>query len=54
MYNKTCIDILIADIYNDTYTKTEIDTLMSNIEFSSYYVKTEIDTLSSNVDLSSY
>ena len=31
MYNKTYVDVWIADIYNDTYIKTEIDTLMSNI-----------------------
>ena len=31
MYNKTSIDILIADIYNDTYINTEIDSLISNI-----------------------
>ena len=29
MYNKTFVDILIADIYNDTYTKTEIDSTLS-------------------------
>ena len=31
MYNKTYVDILIADIYNDTYIKTEIESLISNI-----------------------
>ena len=25
MYHKTSVDILIANIYNDTYTKAEID-----------------------------
>ena len=29
MYNKTSVDILIADIYNYTYTKTEIDLTLS-------------------------
>ena len=29
MYNKTFVDILIADIYNDTYAKTEIDSTLS-------------------------
>ena len=29
MYSKTSVDILIADIYNDTYTKTEIDSTLS-------------------------
>ena len=29
MYNKTIVDTLVADIYNDTYTKTEIDSTRS-------------------------
>ena len=29
MYNKTSVDILTADIYNNTYTKTEIDSSLS-------------------------
>ena len=29
MYNKTSVGILVADIYNDTYTKTEIDSTLS-------------------------
>ena len=29
MYNKTSVDILIANIYNDTYTKTETDSTPS-------------------------
>ena len=29
MYNKASVDILTADIYNDTYTKTEIDSTLS-------------------------
>ena len=29
MYNKTYVDILVADIYNDTYTTTEIDSTRS-------------------------
>ena len=29
MYVKTFVDILIADIYNDTYTKTETDSTLS-------------------------
>ena len=32
--------------------KTEIDTLISNIDLSRYYTKAEIDTLFSNIDLS--
>ena len=29
MYNKTSVDTFIANIYNDTYTKTEIDSTLS-------------------------
>ena len=29
MYNKTSVNILVADIYNDTYTKTETDSTLS-------------------------
>ena len=29
MYNKASVDIFVADIYNDTYTKTEIDSTLS-------------------------
>ena len=29
MYSKASVDILIADVYNDTYTTTEIDTTLS-------------------------
>ena len=29
MYDKTSVDILIADIYTDTYTKTEPDSTLS-------------------------
>ena len=32
--------------------KTEIDTLIPNIDLSKYYIKAEIDTLFSNTDLS--
>ena len=53
-YNKASVDILIADIYDDTYIKTEIDTLFSNIGLSNYYIKSKIDTLFSNIDLSNY
>ena len=28
MYNKTYVDTLFTDIYNDIYIKTEIDTLL--------------------------
>ena len=52
MYIKTSVDILVADIYNDIYIETEIDTLISNIDLSNYYIKAEIDTLVPNTDLS--
>ena len=29
MYNKTSVDILVAEIDNDTYTKAEIDSTLS-------------------------
>ena len=45
MYNKTYVDILIADIYNDTYIKTEIGTLFPNIDLSNYYTKSDVDDI---------
>ena len=45
MYNKTSVDILTADISNDTYIKTEIDYLFSNIDLSNYYIKSEVDDI---------
>ena len=44
MYNKTPVDLLVADIYNDTYLKTEIDTSLEDIDLSNYYTTTEIDS----------
>ena len=44
MYNKTSVDLLVADIYNDTYLKTEIDTSLEDIDLSNYYTTTEIDS----------
>ena len=38
MYNKAFVDILIADIYNDTFIKADIDTLISNIGLSNCYI----------------
>ena len=40
MYNKTCVGILIAHIFDDTYIEAEIDTLISNIDLSNYHIKT--------------
>ena len=45
MYNKTFVDILIAGIYNDTYMKTEIGSLFSNVDLCSYYTKSEVDDI---------
>ena len=45
MYNKTSVDILIANTYNDTYIKTEIDSLIPNINLSNYYTKSEVDDI---------
>ena len=39
MYNKISVDIVTAYIYNDTYIKTGICTLVSNIDLSSYDIK---------------
>ena len=44
-YNKSSIDTLISNIYDDVYIKTEIDTLFSNIDSSTYYTKNEVDDI---------
>ena len=54
MYNKTFVDILIADIYNDICINTEIGTFISNIDLSSYYINAEFGTLFPNTDPSNY
>ena len=54
MYNKAYVDVLIADIYHYFDIKTEIGTLFSNLDVSSYCFKTEIGTLFSYLDLSNY
>ena len=54
MYNKTSVDILIADVYDDIHVKTEIGTLIPNIDSSNYYTKAEIATLFPNIRLSNY
>ena len=47
MYNKTYVNILIANIHNDIYNKkTKIDTLIPNIDLCNYCNKTEIDIIS--------
>jgi type II secretory pathway pseudopilin PulG len=42
---------MIDAIYNEVYNKTEIDTLLENIDLSNYYDKTEVDTLLTNTNL---
>ena len=54
MHNKTFVDSSVANIYNDTYIKTRIGTLIPNIDLSSYYIKAKIGTLFPNIDLSNY
>ena len=44
-YNKSFIGTLISNIYDDVYVKTEIYTLFSNIDLSSYYIKNEVDDI---------
>ena len=36
------------------YNKTELDSLLANINLSDYYNKTEMDLIVSNIDLSNY
>ena len=45
MYNKSSIVTLISNIYDDVYIETEIGTLFSNIDLSSYCTKAETDDL---------
>ena len=45
MCDKTFVNILTADNYNDTFIKTEIDSLIPNIDLSNYYIETEIGSL---------
>ena len=45
VYNKSSIDNVIPNIYDDAYIKTEIDTLFSNIDLSNYYTKNEVDDI---------
>ena len=54
MYNKTFVGILIADIYNDTYIQSDIDTLIPNTDLSNHYIKTKFGTIFSNIDVTNY
>ena len=46
-YNKTEVDTIddeLTALILNTYTKTEVNALLTNISLSDYYTKTEIDT----------
>ena len=46
-YNKAEVNNIIAnngDNFDNQYTKTQVDTLLANINLSDYYTNTEIDT----------
>ena len=56
-YNKSSIDNLISNIYNDGYIKPKLDSLIANINSSKYYNKAEIndtDTDLSTLFLNTY
>ena len=44
-YNKSSIDNLISNVYTDVYIKTEIDSLIANIDISNCYNKHDIDDI---------
>ena len=44
IHHKTSVDNMASCIYDNIYSKAEIDTLVANIDLSSYYTKTEIDS----------
>ena len=49
MYNKTSVDLLIAYIYINIYTRADTDTLFSNIDLSKYYTKSDVDDTSNEL-----
>ena len=56
-YNKTEIDAIddeLSTLSLNTYTNTEVEALMSNINSTEYYTKTEIATTLSDDSTSSY
>ena len=56
-YNKIEIDAIgdeLSALFLNTYTKTEVGALTSNIKLTDYYTKTEIDTTLSDYSAISY
>ena len=56
-YNKTEIDAIgdeLSALILNTYTKTEVEALISNTNLTDYYTKTEIDTTLSDYSTTSY
>ena len=53
-FDKTETTTAINTAVSNLYSKTEIDTKISNISLTSYYTKTEIDSKISNISLTSY
>ena len=45
IYNKTSVDMSVADIHNGVHINTEHDTLFSNIDLSNYFTKSEVDDI---------
>ena len=56
-YNKTEVDAIddeLSSLILDTYTKPEVEALLSNINLADYYTKAEIDTTLSDYSTISY
>ena len=56
-YDKSYIDYLDNEIstqFLNTYTKTDLDSLLANIYLSDYYNKSEMGLIVPNIDLSNY
>ena len=56
-YNKTEIDATgdeLSALNLNTYTKTEVEALISDINLTDYYTKTEVDTTLSDYPTTSY
>lgn len=44
----------ISSALSTVYTKSEVDTLLANIDLSNYYTKAQVDALIANIDFSNY
>ena len=56
-YDKSYIDYLNHELptqFLNTYTKTEVDSLLATINLADYYNKTEMDLIVPNIDLINY